>query len=98
MWLELKEMKEEPKITKGIFGHSKVGGHFSRSFQISFSSIPTIEATVLKNFLIIVELSVPSQTIFKNLSTSRFSIFYSDNNVFICCFIWLHGNHSQWCI
>ena len=51
--LKFKEVKKQPKITMCIFDHSKSGGHFPCSFQISFSSIPTIEATILKNSLIV---------------------------------------------
>ena len=51
VWLKVKKVKEETQISMVIFDHSKSGGHFTCSFQIPFSSIPTIEATILKNSL-----------------------------------------------
>ena len=42
---------ENTKITMNIFGHSTNDGHFSSKCQISFSSILTYEARILKNSL-----------------------------------------------
>ena len=45
------KMKENTKMTIAIFGHRKNGAHFPCKCQISFSSILTIEARILKSFL-----------------------------------------------